>query len=151
MTHLPGPAWTRQLRCCGMLVAAAFVLPVVGWLTYRLTDPFAAETFSPQAWAVADPDGRAGMTRSAMRRLRRGTLEAEVVALLGPGELLTTDELFGVPGQSLPMYGGPAPRDTVRTRSYYLGNWGLRYYDDTFLWVHFGSDGRVIRARIGGG
>ena len=80
------------------------------------------------------------MSRDAIRRLPPGTPEADIEPLLGRCKVWETTRLIGV-----------NPGGSVRTHTYYLGSWSTRYYDDTYLWVHVGADGRVVEAVIGGG
>src|SRR5262249_24582172 len=98
-----------------------------------------ARPFDPAAWAAADSTDRAAMARDVIRHLPAGLPEADIEPLLGKGEVWETRRLIG-----------SSPGGAVRTYEYYLGCWSGRYYDSTFLWVHVGADGRVIKAVIGG-
>jgi hypothetical protein len=107
----------------------------------RQFDPFEARSFDPAAWAAAESEVRATMSRDAIRHLPPGTPEAKIESLLGlPNKLIETSRLTS-----------SYPRVAVRTYSYYLGCWSGRYHDSTFLWVHVGADGLVVAAVIGGG
>ncbi len=107
----------------------------------QLLDPFDARPFDTATWLAARDEERAAMARDAFRHLPPGTLEADIQPLLGkPGEVIATPKLTS-----------SYPRAAVRTHSYYLGSWSLRYYDSTFLWVHVGVNGRVVAAVIRGG
>jgi hypothetical protein len=121
--------------------AACLALVACGLLVLYWFDPFRAKPFEKVAWAKANAYGRAAMTRDAIRHLPAGLLESEIEPLLGKsGEVIETHRLTK-----------RAPSGAVRTYSYYLGSWSLAAYDDTFLWIHVGDDGRVIEAEIGGG
>lgn len=119
----------------------------------RWLDPFEARRFDRHEWAAAGPEERAAMARDAIRHVPPGLPEAEIPALLGRCSVHETRRLTGTAmrGARLPYYGGTAPPGAVRTYSCYLGSWSTLYYDDAFLWVHVGEDGKVIAAVIGGG
>jgi hypothetical protein len=117
--------------CTGSITAFTYVC--------RWLDPFEARRLDPEAWAVAEPEGRAAMARDAIRHLPPGLPEEEIQALLGP---CSVGDRRGTTAST--------PADAVRTYQYYLGSWSPTYYDDTFLRVHVGEDGRIIAAVIAG-
>jgi hypothetical protein len=106
-------------------------------------DPFDDRPFDPAVWATGDEVERGPMARDAIRHLPSGLPAARV------RELLSEPQLVPAGGDRW----GMRPRQ-AETWSYWLGCWsGLGPYgfDDAFLYVHFGSDGRVVAAEITGG
>jgi hypothetical protein len=88
------------------------------------------------------------MARDALRHLATGLLPAAGVReLLGEPQPVARD-----PRGPVDVYGNRLEHS--ETWSYYLGSWsgvGPYGFDDAFLYVHFGSDGRVAAAEITGG
>jgi hypothetical protein len=129
------------------------MLAVVGGLVAgfvaldRYLDPFDDQLFTPEAWAAAKAQDRGPMARDAIRHLPPGTPAARVRGLLGDG-----GQMPGLAGSPVDGFGHRLKHS--ETWSYYLGCWsGLGPYalDSAFLYVHFGSDGRVVAAEITGG
>jgi hypothetical protein len=113
----------------------------------RYLDPFDDQPFSPAAWAAADDQVRGPMARDAIRHLPAGTPKVRVRELLGEGRPPWRDPRGPVDGYGVRL-------DHPETWVYWLGCWsGLGPYgfDDAFLYVHFGPDGRVAAAEINGG
>jgi hypothetical protein len=101
-------------------------------------DPFDDKRFSPEIWRTANEDLRARMCRDAIRRfIHPGLNESEVITLLGSPTDVQQDERRDRP---------------IGTRSYryWIGSWSFQGMDDAFLYVHFDSEGRVVRAEIYG-
>jgi hypothetical protein len=128
----------------GVATCAGAVLILRAVTTYA-PDPFEAHPFDPAEWAAADPKGRAAMARDAIRHLPAGLPEADIRALLGD-DCTVRDTLQLNTLQLI----GHGRNGTVRRYEYDLGSWSGVYFDDTFLWIHVGADGRVIKAEIGG-
>jgi hypothetical protein len=135
-----------------MLTAAGAVLAAAGLTAGlialdRTLDPFDDHPFSPVSWAGAESQGRGRMARDAIRHLSPGTTAARVRELLGEPQPVARD-----PSGRSDVYGNRL--EHPGTWSYHLGNWsGLGPYgfDDAFLYVHFGPDGRVVDAEVTGG
>jgi hypothetical protein len=105
----------------------------------RYLDPFDDRPFDPAVWAAADSHDRGPMARDAIRHLPFGTPAARVRELLRAPEPLP-----GVPGSPVDGFGHRL--EHPEKWSYYLGSWsalGPYGIDDAFLYVHFGTDGRV--------
>jgi hypothetical protein len=132
--------WTDLLLVLAAVVACG-ALALGLRAVVRSLDPFEASPFEPAAWAAAGAEGRAAMTRDAIRRLPAGLPEAEIERLLGKADEVSETQRLTA----------SRPPGAVRTYSYSLGSWSGQYYDSTFLWVHVDGQGRVIAAVIGGG
>lgn len=140
--------WKRFLGLASVAMSLVGGGCVAGLLVLdRYLDPFDDLPFSPAAWAATDEQGRGPMARDAIRHLPAGTSKDRVRELLGNGEPPWRDPR------------GPWDRFGVRleyseTSVYNLGSWsGLGPYgfDDAFLYVHFGADGRVVATEVNGG
>lgn len=111
---------------------------------YLSSDPFAARSFDPVAWARSDRmEDRAPMVRDLINNhLQPGVRATEVRLLLGgrPGVV----EGLAVDGWGYRMQG-------KRTLVYGLGGWSDFRLDTAVLYIHFDERDRVIAAVIGGG
>ena len=140
----------RWKRFLGLLIVAAFLMAgaAAGLVAVdRYLDPFDDLPFSPAVWAIANPNDRGPMARDAIRHLPAGTPQIRVRDLLGEPEPVP-----GVAGSEVDGFGHRL--EHTETWSYYLGCWsgiGPYGFDDAFLYVHFGSDGRVVAAEVTGG
>ncbi len=113
----------------------------------RFLDPFDKQPFIGAAWAVADEQSRGRMARDAIRHLPPGTPKDRVQELLGEGGLPSRN-----PHEPWDSFG--VRLDHSETWVYRLGTWssiGPYGFDDAFLYVHFGTDDRVVSAEINGG
>lgn len=107
---------------------------------YQWFSPFNVRSFDKAAWAQANPEERASIAHDAIRLLPRGMPENEIELLLGkPMAVVPINRLSGI-----------APKSTVRTYTYFIGNWPLAAFDSTQLWVHVDAEGKVVGAVIGG-
>jgi len=143
-----GGQWKRVfvlLAVVAVVAAAGLVGGVVA--LNRYLDPFDDQPFSPAAWSAADSHERGPMARSAIRHVPPGTPASQVRELLGEPQPADRD-----PRGPVDVFGNELAHP--KTWAYYLGCWsGLGPYgfDSAFLYVHFGSDGRVVAAEITGG
>lgn len=118
----------------GMAVAAGGVV-----VLRRALNPFDNRAFSAAAWAAGSPEVRAAMAGDAVRHVRPGMSEAEVVALLGK------------PDPDNVLQGGRDARVRgARAYTYYIGSWSMGGMDDAFVYVHLDASGRVVASEIHG-
>jgi hypothetical protein len=136
-----------------LLTFAVVVLLTAGSLWFgivafdRFLDPFDDQPFSPAAWLNADEHDRGPMARDAIRHLAPGTTAAQVREWLGTPKPVVRD-----PRGPVDAFGNRL--EYPETWTYPLGCWsGLGPYgfDSAYLYVHFGSDGRVAAAEVTGG
>ena len=109
----------------------------------KYLDPFDDLPFDHAGWAAAEAHERAPMTREAVRRLPMGSHAAEVRALLGEADMVSSNTICS----------GAQPRE-IKTWAYSLGSWsGFGPYgvDSAFLCVRLGSQGKAVAAEITGG
>jgi hypothetical protein len=138
--------WLLVLLAAAIVGVSGLVVGLVA-LSFYL-DPFDARRFDPTAWADAEPQERGPMARDALRHLPPGTSKARVRELLGKPHPVTP----AIPGGRVDEFGNPLPYP--ETWSYDLGSWsgiGRYAFDTAVLYVHFGSDGRVVATEITGG
>jgi len=123
------------------LLIAAFgtLCLIMYWAIGNPFDPFDNSSFSPKRWRNTDPEGRAGMARSAVDQILPGTPEAQVISMLGGTDDVRLGELGA--GHSI---------HTDRTLAYYLGQHSAYGFDDAFIFVHFDPSGRVRSAEVDG-
>jgi hypothetical protein len=124
----------------GIILAVAVTYTLVG----NPFDPFDNRRFSPEAWREAgarfDRDARAPMCRDITKRVvRPGMSERQVVALLGPPELVRDRR---GPGGTL--------LSDRRIYQYSIGSWTWQRMDDAFLYVHIDASDHVLTAEIYG-
>jgi hypothetical protein len=141
----------RRKRLVAWLAATALLAAGGLWAGVvaldRYLDPFDDLPFDPAGWAAADAHDRGPMARGAIRHLPPGTPATRVRELLGEPQPVARDSRGPVD-----IYGNRL--EHPETWAYDLGSWsGLGPYgfDDAFLYVHFGSDGRVVAAEVTGG
>jgi hypothetical protein len=122
----------------GVAVVAAGLVALLS--LKRLADPFDDLAFTPAAWAKADEEGRARMSRDLVNNhLPQGLLQNRVEALIGKTHWIIK----------------PTDNDGYRTRGaethvYGIGNWSMQGVDDAFVYVHYDANGNVISAEITG-
>lgn len=128
------------------IIVAGGLIVGVGALD-RYLDPFDDRPFNQAEWSSANERERGPMARDAVRHLLPGMSADQVRELLGPTQPVYRDPRGPVDG-----YGNRL--EHPETWAYWLGCWsglGPYSFDDAFLYVHFGADGRVIAAEITGG
>ncbi len=127
------------------MLAIAILLLVGLWAAIDWLDPFNDQAFAPTVWSKRGTgltSTRAPMARDLVRsHLPLGLSRARVESLLGPPDDVRTREDAG--GNRLPG---------TETYAYHIGSWSgsPTGFDDTFVYVHFDANGKVIGAEING-
>jgi hypothetical protein len=122
-----------------MCVVGAYLIVRV-FVYFVPLDTYDVRPFDRAAWAAGGADERKRMTRDALRQLRPGLHEADVVAMLGK----TNDD---EPAMQAPQL---VSRGVKKTLAYYLGSNTSGPLESRFLWVHLDTEGKVVFAEIGG-
>ena len=137
----------RLVVLCALATLLAAVGLVLGIAALdRYLNLFDDRPFTPAEWATADSLARGLMARDAIREIPGGTTKERVLELLGKAE-----QDLEEPQRSANRLADHYDRPQCWT--YYLGSWcglGLYCFDSAFLYVFFGSDGRVVSAKVDG-
>jgi len=128
------PRFSLKHLLLGTAIIAAGLAVVLS--LKRLIDPFDNEAFTPAAWAKADDEGRARMSRDLIHNhLRRGLSQGQVEALIGPAfHIQKPGDAWKVVGAEAHVYG--------------IESFGVFGIDDAVVRVHYDASMKVIEAEI---
>lgn len=136
----------RKFLIIKFFLLASFVITLIGfgvlyWCFIDWMNPFNDAQFTIEKWANVRNDDRAPMALDLVtEHLTPGLSQSDVKALLGlPDNIITGED----PGGKVPL--------GDKTYKYKLGSWTYyKGFDDAFVYVHFDTNGFLIRSEING-
>lgn len=116
--------------------AAVFLLMLLYWLSY----PFDNRQFDRAEWTAGNDFVRGEMADSLRYRyLREGMPEADVIRLIGEGEVVLNKDNHW-----------PDKVSGAYCRSYFVGGWSEGSMDSAWLMLFFDDDKLFVDSRIDG-